>query len=92
MAGGDAAEPHHPDQAADLFRPFQISISSGGRAVFFGRACDLRIWRLLEREYTAGQIARRFLPPILPVLLILLVHRKPADRRRAATFASNSTF
>ena len=46
-----------------------------GVAVVFSSAVlvDLRIWRLLERDIPLAQIARRFLPPIWPVLLILLV-------------------
>jgi hypothetical protein len=44
-------------------------------AVLFSSAVlvDLRIWRLLERDIPLAQVARRFLPPIWPVLLILLV-------------------
>src|SRR6476659_6508459 len=34
---------------------------------------DLRIWRLLERDIPLTQVARRFLPPIWPALLILLI-------------------
>ena len=34
---------------------------------------DLRIWRLLERDQPLPDMARRFLPTIWPVLLILLV-------------------
>jgi hypothetical protein len=34
---------------------------------------DLRIWRLLERDEPLPDVARRFLPTIWPVLLILLV-------------------
>lgn len=46
-----------------------------GVAVLFSSAVlvDLRIWRLLERDIPLPQIARRFLPPIWPVLLILLI-------------------
>jgi putative copper export protein len=46
-----------------------------GVAVLFSSAVlvDLRIWRLLERDIPLTQVARRFLPPIWPVLLILLV-------------------
>jgi putative copper export protein len=46
-----------------------------GVAVLFSSAVlvDLRIWRLLERDTPLAQVARRFLPPIWPVLLILLV-------------------
>src|SRR3984893_8893782 len=34
---------------------------------------DLRIWRLLDRDVPLPEIARRFLPTIWPVLLILLL-------------------
>jgi putative copper export protein len=34
---------------------------------------DLRIWRLLERDVPLPEMARRFLPTIWPVLLVLLV-------------------
>jgi uncharacterized membrane protein len=34
---------------------------------------DLRIWRLLQRDEPLPDVARRFLPTIWPVLLILLV-------------------
>jgi hypothetical protein len=46
-----------------------------GVAVLFSSAVlvDLRIWRLLERDIPLSQVARRFLPPIWPVLLILLI-------------------
>src|SRR6266851_4028743 len=46
-----------------------------GVAVLFSSAVlvDLRIWRLLERDIPLAQVARRFLPSIWPVLLILLV-------------------
>src|SRR6202023_177313 len=44
-------------------------------AVLFSSAIlvDLRIWRLLESDVPLPDIARRFLPAIWPVLLILLV-------------------
>jgi hypothetical protein len=44
-------------------------------AVVFSSAIfvDLRIWRLLERDVPLPEVARRFLPAIWPVLLILLV-------------------
>src|SRR6266436_2563810 len=44
-------------------------------AVVFSSAIlvDLRIWRLLERDVPLPEIARRFLPTIWPVLLILLL-------------------
>jgi hypothetical protein len=43
-------------------------------AVVFSSAVlvDLRIWRLLERDVPLPEVARRFLPTIWPVLLILL--------------------
>jgi hypothetical protein len=43
-------------------------------AVVFSSAIlvDLRIWRLLERDVPVPEVARRFLPTIWPVLLILL--------------------
>ena len=46
-----------------------------GVAVLFSSAVlvDLRIWRLLERDIPLTQVARRFLPPIWPVLLVLLI-------------------
>jgi hypothetical protein len=34
---------------------------------------DLRIWRVLQRDEPLPEVARRFLPTIWPVLLILLV-------------------
>jgi hypothetical protein len=34
---------------------------------------DLRIWRLIERDEPLPEMARRFLPTIWPVLVILLV-------------------
>jgi hypothetical protein len=34
---------------------------------------DLRIWRVLERDVPLSEMARRFLPTIWPVLLVLLL-------------------
>ena len=34
---------------------------------------DLRIFRLFERDEPLGEVTRRFLPPIWPVLVILLI-------------------
>jgi hypothetical protein len=44
-------------------------------AVVFSSAIivDLRIWRLLQRDVPLPDVARRFLPVIWPVLLILLI-------------------
>jgi hypothetical protein len=44
-------------------------------AVLFSSAIlvDLRIWRALQRDVPLADVARRFLPTIWPVLLILLI-------------------
>ena len=44
-------------------------------AVIFSSAIlvDLRLWRLLNRDVPLSEVARRFLPAIWPVLLILLI-------------------
>lgn len=44
-------------------------------AVVFSSAVlvDLRLWRLLNRDVPLPEVARRFLPTIWPVLLVLLV-------------------
>jgi hypothetical protein len=44
-------------------------------AVVFSSAIlvDLRIWRLLQRDVPMREVARRFLPTIWPVLLVLLI-------------------
>ncbi len=44
-------------------------------AVLFASAIlvDLRIWRLFDRDLSLQVVARRFLPVIWPVLLILLI-------------------
>ena len=44
-------------------------------AVVFSSAIlvDLRIWRLLQRDVPMPEVARRFLPTIWPVLLVLLI-------------------
>jgi hypothetical protein len=44
-------------------------------AVVFSSAIlvDLRIWRLLNRDLPLADVARRFLPTIWPVLLVLLM-------------------
>jgi hypothetical protein len=44
-------------------------------AVLFSSAIlmDLRLWRLLQRDVPLREVARRFLPVIWPVLLILLL-------------------
>jgi hypothetical protein len=44
-------------------------------AVVFSSAVlvDLRLWRLLNRDVPLPEVARRFLPTIWPVLLVLLI-------------------
>lgn len=44
-------------------------------AVLFSSAVlvDLRLWRLLQRDVPLTEVARRYLPAIWPVLLILLI-------------------
>ena len=44
-------------------------------AVVFSSAVlvDLRLWRLLNRDVPLPEVARRFLPVIWPVLLVLLI-------------------
>jgi len=44
-------------------------------AVLFSSAIlvDLRIWRLLQRDVPLPEVARRFLPAIWPLLLVLLL-------------------
>lgn len=46
-----------------------------GVAVLFSSAIvvDLRIWRLLQCDVPSPDVARRFLPAIWPVLLVLLI-------------------
>src|SRR5258706_2350665 len=65
----------HAIQAAGWIIPTLQTIHILSVAVVFSSAIlvDLRIWRLLERDVPLPEIARRFLPTIWPVLLILLV-------------------
>ncbi len=65
----------HTIQTSSWIIPTIQIIHILGVAVLFSSAVlvDLRIWRLLERDVPLAQVARRFLPPIWPVLLILLV-------------------
>ncbi len=65
----------HIIQTTSWFIPTIQIIHILGVAVLFSSAVlvDLRIWRLLERDIPLAQVARRFLPPIWPVLLILLI-------------------
>ncbi len=65
----------HTIQTTSWIIPTVQIIHILGVAVLFSSAVlvDLRIWRLLERDIPLAQVARRFLPPIWPVLLILLI-------------------
>ena len=71
MAGGDFAEPYHPDRRLDHSNASHILCV----AVVFSSAIlvDFRVLRLFERDVPLAQISRRFLLPIWPVLLVLLV-------------------
>ena len=46
-----------------------------GVAVLFSSAImvDLRMWGLLQRDAPLQEVAQRFLPPIWPILLLLLI-------------------
>jgi hypothetical protein len=65
----------HTIQSAGWIIPALQTIHILSVAVVFTSATlvDLRIWRLLERDVPLPEIARRFLPTIWPVLLILLL-------------------
>src|ERR1700730_5297513 len=67
--------PRHPLQPTTWVIPSLQTIHILSVAAVFSAAIlvDLRIWRLLERDEPLPDIARRFLPAIWPVLLILLV-------------------
>jgi hypothetical protein len=64
----------HTIQTAGWIIPTLQTIHILSVAVVFSSAIlvDLRIWRLLERDVPLPEVARRFLPTIWPVLLILL--------------------
>ena len=49
-----------------------VHILSVAMVFSFAILVDLRIWRLLERDVPMPEVARRFLPTVWPVLLILL--------------------
>jgi uncharacterized membrane protein len=65
----------HTIQAAGWIIPTLQTIHILSVAVVFSSAIlvDLRIWRLLGRDEPLPEVARRFLPAIWPVLLILLI-------------------
>jgi hypothetical protein len=64
----------HAIQSAGWIIPALQTIHILSVAVVFSSAIlvDLRIWRLLERDVPLPEVARRFLPTIWPVLLVLL--------------------
>jgi hypothetical protein len=65
----------HAIQTAGWIIPTLQTIHILSVAVVFSSAVlvDLRIWRLLGRDEPLPELARRFLPAIWPVLLILLI-------------------
>jgi uncharacterized protein DUF6644 len=65
----------HTIQTTGWVIPSLQTIHILGVAVVFSSAIlvDLRVWRLLQRDEPLPEVARRFLPTIWPVLLILLV-------------------
>jgi len=65
----------HTIQTAGWIIPTLQTIHILCVAIVFSSAVlvDFRIFRLFERDVPLGEVARRFLPPIWPVLLILLL-------------------
>jgi hypothetical protein len=65
----------HAIQTAGWIIPTLQTIHILAVAVVFSSAIlvDLRLWRVLQRDVPLADIGRRFLPPIWPVLLILLI-------------------
>ena len=64
----------HTIQTAGWIIPALQTVHILSVAVVFSSAIlvDLRIWQLLERDVPLGEITRRFLPMIWPILVILL--------------------
>jgi hypothetical protein len=64
----------HAIQTAGWIIPTLQTIHILCVAIVFSSAVlvDFRIFRLFERDVPLGEVTRRFLPPIWPVLLILL--------------------
>ena len=76
LSGWLAATPlSHTIQTAGWIIPTLQTIHILAVAVLFSSAIlmDLRLWRLLQRDVPLSEVARRFLPVIWPVLLILLL-------------------
>ena len=69
-----ATEVSHTIQTTTWIIPTLQTIHILSVAVVFSAAIlvDLRIWRLLDRDAPLPELARRFLPTIWPVLLVLL--------------------
>ena len=65
----------HIIQTAKWVIPALQTIHILSVAVVFSSAVlvDLRLWRLLDRDVPLPEVARRFLPTIWPVLLVLLI-------------------
>ena len=74
VAGGDAARATRSRPTGWIIPTLQ-TIHILGVAVVFSSAVlvDLRLWRLLQRDVPLPEVARRFLPVIWPVLLMLLI-------------------
>jgi hypothetical protein len=70
-----ATEVSHVIQTTSWIIPTLQTIHILSVAAVFSAAIlvDLRIWRLIERDEPLPEMARRFLPTIWPVLVILLV-------------------
>jgi hypothetical protein len=76
FSGWLAATPlSHMIQTAKWIIPALQTIHILSVAVLFSSAIlvDLRIWRLLQRDVPLVEVARRFLPVIWPVILVLLI-------------------
>jgi hypothetical protein len=65
----------HIIQTAKWVIPALQTIHILSVAVVFSSAVlvDLRLWRLLNRDVSLPEVARRFLPTIWPMLLVLLI-------------------
>lgn len=76
FSGWLAATPlSHMIQTTKWIIPSLQTIHILSVAVLFSSAIlvDLRIWRLMQRDVPLVEVARRFLPVIWPVVLVLLI-------------------
>ena len=76
FSGWLAATPlSHMIQTTKWIIPALQTIHILSVAVLFSAAIlvDLRIWRLMQRDVPLVEVARRFLPAIWPVVLVLLI-------------------